>query len=83
MKKLFATAFFALFAVASFAQVSWNAKAGINMSSFSGADGLDMKVGYQLGVGMEYAFNDTWSLQPSLLFITKGAKAEEEGVNPH
>ena len=26
MKKLFVTAFFALFAVAAFAQVSWNAK---------------------------------------------------------
>lgn len=79
MKKLFVAAFFALFAVASFAQVSWNAKAGINMSTLSGIkDGdMKMKVGYQFGVGMEYAFNDTWAIQPSLLFITKGAKAEE------
>lgn len=78
MKKLFVVALFAFFASASFAQVSWNAKAGVNMSTLSGIEDSDlkMKVGYQFGVGMEYAFNDTWAIQPSLMFISKGAKAE-------
>lgn len=81
MKKLFILALLAMFSTVTFAQITWNAQAGINMSSLSGLDESKMKVGYQVGVGMEYAFTDMWSIRPSLLFITKGAKAEfkEEG----
>lgn len=57
--------------------VSWNAKAGLNISNWTGegTDGLDAKIGFKLGVGMEYALDNTWSLQPSLLLSSKGTKA--------
>ncbi|MEG1742514.1 MAG: porin family protein [Acetivibrio sp.] len=78
--------FFVLFVFASVivsAQVTWNVKAGMNISSFTstGDAKADAKIGYKLGAGMEYSFNKVWSLQPSLLFSTKGAKLSEDGEN--
>ena len=78
MKKLFLLVLVAMVSTASFAQMSWNVKAGVNMSNVSDME-ADMKFGYQVGVGMEYAFDDMWSLRPSLMFITKGCKAGEDG----
>ena len=39
-------------------KVSWNAKAGLNLSNWTGADvqGNNAKLGFKVGVGMEYAF---------------------------
>jgi opacity protein-like surface antigen len=65
--------------VAASAQVSWNAKAGMNLSNVTNADS-DMKVGFNVGMGVDYAFNNTLSLQPSLLFTTKGATDSSEGT---
>lgn len=75
MKKIFLFVMFALFSVAGFSQVYWNAKAGINISNFTGDTGMDAKVGIKLGIGMEYAFNATWLLQSSLFLSQKGGKA--------
>lgn len=41
----------------------------------------DLKVGYTLGVGMDYSFNDMWSFQSGLNFTSKGCKASEAGVD--
>ena len=43
---------------------------------------MDMKIGYTLGVGIDYTLSDMWSLQSGLNFTAKGAKDsyEEEGV---
>ena len=62
-------------------KVSWNAKAGLNLSNWTGGDseGTDAKLGFKVGVGMEYAFDNIWSLQPSLFFSTKGTKYSESG----
>ena len=62
-------------------KVSWNAKAGLNLSNWTGGDseGTDAKLGFKVGVGMEYAFDNIWSLQPSLFFSTKGTKYSETG----
>jgi len=62
-------------------KVSWNAKAGLNLSNWTGGDseGSDAKLGFKVGVGMEYAFDNIWSLQPSLFFSTKGTKYSESG----
>lgn len=80
MKKLFLAAAMALISFTSFAQgLSWNVKAGMNMSSMSNMDESKMKVGFNAGVGAEYAFNETWSVRPSLLFTTKGVKVDDEG----
>lgn len=82
MKKGLIFVLFALVSVVSFSQISWNAKVGMNMSNFTGDSDTDMKVGFQAGVGMEYAFSDMWSLRPSLMFTTKGAKIGEATATP-
>ena len=52
------------------------------MSNFTGDANTDMKIGFQAGVGMEYAFTDMWSIRPSLLFTTKGAKVGSAKATP-
>lgn len=74
MKKGLIFVLFALVSLVSFSQISWNAKVGMNMSNFTGDMDTDMKVGFNVGVGMEYQFTEMWSIQPSLMFTTKGAK---------
>lgn len=61
--------------------LSVQAKAGAGIATFWGknADG-NAKFAYKVGVGMEYAFTETWALQPSLYFVSKGCKDEEDGV---
>lgn len=76
MKKSVFVVLFALVSVAGFSQITgWNAKVGMNVSNWT-TDDLKAKIGYRVGFGTEYAFNDMWSLQPSLFFSTKGAKAD-------
>lgn len=67
MKKSILLALFAIISVTAFSQVvNWNAKVGMNISSYSGDDDLSSKVGFKMGGGFEYGFTDIWSLQPSL-----------------
>lgn len=80
MKKSVLFVMFALISVAGFSQITgWNAKVGMNVSNWT-TDDLDAKVGFRVGFGTEYAFSDMWSLQPSLFFSTKGAKADSGEV---
>lgn len=76
MKKSILTVLFALICTIGFAQVSFNVKAGLNLSSYIGenSDNAKFKPGARVGVGMEYQFTDMVSLQPSLFFSQKGAK---------
>ena len=74
MKKGLILVLFALVSTVSFAQISWSGKVGMNMSNFTGDMETDMRVGFNLGVGMEYSFTDLWSLQTGLMFSQKGAK---------
>lgn len=74
MKKGLIFVLFALVSIVSYSQVSWNAKVGMNMSNFTGDMDTDMKIGFNVGVGMEYQFTETWSIQPSLMFTQKGGK---------
>lgn len=78
MKRVFLTAILALVCTLGFAQVSFNAKAGLNLSTHIGDGSDDAKFipGARVGVGMEYQFTDLLSLQPSLFFSMKGAKYE-------
>ena len=82
MKKGLIFVLFALVSIVSYSQISWNAKVGMNMSNFTGDADTDMRVGFNLGVGMEYQFTDMWSLQPSLMFTQKGAKLGDMKANP-
>lgn len=74
MKKVFFTVLFALICTMGFSQVSFNVKAGLNLSSYIGenSDHSEFKPGARIGVGMEYQFNDMISLQPSLFFRKRG-----------
>lgn len=82
MKKSVLFVLFALISVAGFSQITgWNAKVGMNFSNYTGDLDLNAKVGFKLGGGFEYAFNDTWSLQPSLFLTSKGAKKDGNSIN--
>lgn len=84
MKKSVLFVLFALISVAGFSQIAgWNAKVGMNISNYTGDLDMNAKVGFKLGGGFEYAFNDTWSLQPSLFFTGKGAKKDGVSVNAY
>ncbi len=76
MKKGLIFVLFALVSLVSFSQISWNAKVGMNMSNLTDVDDSSMKIGYNVGVGMEYQISDMWSIQPSLMLTTKGAKTD-------
>ena len=78
MKKGLIFVLFVLVSIVSYSQISWSAKAGMNMSNVTKMEDTKMKVGGYLGVGMEYQFTDMWSIQPSLLFSTKGYKEKKE-----
>ena len=56
MKKVFFTVFLALCCTMGFAQLSFNVKAGLNLSSYIGdnSDHSKFKPGARVGVGMEY-----------------------------
>ena len=58
MKKGLIFVLFALVSIVSYSQISWNAKVGMNMSNFTGDADTDMRVGFNVGVGMEYQFTD-------------------------
>ena len=64
MKKSVLTVLFALFCTMSFAQLSFNVKAGLNLSSYIGdnSDHSKFKPGVRLGVGMEYQFTATFTV---------------------
>ena len=65
MKKSALFILFALISVAGFSQITgWNAKVGMNISNYTGDADLNAKIGFKLGGGFEYAFDNTWSLQP-------------------
>ena len=82
MKKGLIFVLFALVSIVSYSQISWNAKVGMNMSNFTGDSDTDMRVGFNVGVGMEYQFTDMWSIQPSLMISQKGGKSDlgEDGT---
>ena len=73
-KKLITTLLLLLVCLSGYSQISWNAKAGVNISNTINSGDVDFKPGYQFGVGMDYYFNDHWGIQPSLLLISKGFK---------
>jgi hypothetical protein len=65
--------FIALFvASASYAQVSFDARVGANLSGMS-EGGLTMKFGVKAGLGIDYALSELIALKSGLFFSMKGA----------
>ena len=54
MKKSLLFVLFALVTMVSYSQISWNVKAGMNMSNITGDADTDLRIGFNAGVGMEY-----------------------------
>lgn len=82
MKRLIWFIFLVLVALRMDAQssVSFQIKAGVGMANFYGkyTEDAEAKFAYKVGLGMDYAFNRTWSLQTYLNFVSKGSKGEVE-----
>lgn len=76
MKKSLILILFALLSSVTYAQFSWNVKAGMSLSNWSedNDDAINAKFGYKFGVGGEYAFTRMWAVQASLVFTDKGVK---------
>ncbi len=70
-----------LVSVAGFSQVRFDVRAGVSAYNYTKADKLSTKAGYTVGVGLDYAFNETWSFQSGLMFTAKGAKLDDSGVD--
>lgn len=86
MKKLIFVAVLALSAFAAHAQdkkISWNIRAGANVSGIENADS-QMKLGWKIGAGFDYAFGERFSLRPMLYYSTKGCTYGENtmGFSP-
>lgn len=80
-KKLITTLLLLLVCLSGYSQISWNAKAGVNISNTINSGDVDFKPGYQFSVGMDYYFNDHWGIQPSLMLISKGYKIKGDNFN--
>lgn len=77
MKKFLMTAVLGMFALAGFSQVKWDARLGVNFSNLTGDGDTKALTGFTLGVGMDYGFNESWSLQSGLMFTSKGYKEKD------
>lgn len=82
MKKLVLTVLFGMIALVGFSQVRWDAQFGVNFSNMTKADDAKMLPGFKLGLGMDYAFTDIWSLKSGLMFESKGCKFDDEKMRP-
>lgn len=54
-------------------------KGGVNFANLTDGDG-DTKTGLVFGAFYAYELNDSFSIQPELLYIQNGSKATEDGV---
>lgn len=82
MKKFLMTAVLGMFALAGFSQVKWDAKFGMNFSNMTKLDDAKALPGFNLGVGMDYGFSESWSLQSGLMISSKGYKYDGFKARP-
>lgn len=80
MKKTLLTLLLGLLTIVGYSQARFDIHGGMSMGNITNSE-ADLKVGYTLGVGMDYSFNDMWSFQSGLNFTSKGCKASEAGVD--
>lgn len=76
MKKILMTAVAVFgFAFANAQETKFGAKAGLNLSNFTGdIENTSTKIGFQVGAFVEIKVSDKFSVQPELLFTSVGAK---------
>lgn len=83
MKKLLFTLLMGCFALAGFSQARFDAKVGMSMTNVTANDATDMKVGYALGVGLDYPISNSWAFQSGLMFTGKGYKVGDIKAKAH
>ena len=75
MKKVLFTAVAVLgFTFANAQETKFGAKAGLNMSNFTGDAETDAKIGFYVGGFAEIKLTDKFAVQPEVLFSMLGAK---------
>lgn len=79
MKKLLLTVVLGLCTFAGFSQAKFDVHAGMSMANITNSE-ADLKIGYSVGVGMDYAITDMWAFQTGLNFTSKGCKDSAEGL---
>lgn len=79
MKKLLLTVVLGLCTLAGFSQAKFDVHAGMSMANIINSE-ADLKIGYSVGVGMDYAITDMWAFQTGLNFTSKGCKDSAEGL---
>lgn len=69
-----------VFVTVASAQVNLGVKGGVNMSNFYGDELTDKnaKVGFHIGLAVDYEFAYNMAIQSGLFFTTKGAKYETD-----
>lgn len=73
MKKTLLTLLLGLLTIVGYSQARFDIHGGMSMANITNSE-ADLKVGYTLGVGMDYSFNDMWSFQSGLNFTSKDAR---------
>lgn len=79
LKKLLLTVVLGLCTLAGFSQAKFDVHAGMSMANITNSE-ADLKIGYSVGVGMDYAITDMWAFQTGLNFTSKGCKDSAEGL---
>jgi len=84
MKKILFAAVGLLAAISYAQDITYGAKAGVNISNFSGNDIEDTKpvFGALFGGFAEISISDKFSIQPELLFSMQGARSEYSESEP-
>ncbi|WP_207436268.1 porin family protein [Sabulibacter ruber] len=79
---LFVAVLFTTYAAQAQDGIKLGLKAGANLSNVSGedADGSKNKFGFHVGAFADFGISEMVSIRPEVLFSTKGAKAEEDGM---
>lgn len=67
-------AFFILVSKTGYSQVRYNIQAGVNFSTLTNnlLPNTSSKTGFRAGLGINYNFSDFFSVDPSLLIVSKG-----------
>lgn len=70
----------------AFSQFKYNVQAGVNFSSMTNNSlpNSSLKIGFRVGLGINYNFSEYFSVDPSLLLVSKGYKQSDFNfsVNP-
>jgi len=77
-KTLLTTLFVILSFTMAHAQTRYGVKAGANIATLAGAEGVSSKFGFHVGGIIEFKLSERFAIQPELLYSAQGAKNSED-----